>query len=278
MNINQQNMNISDFILMLKPALIFHLASMTNTDECNFNAIEAVKINGLMVCEIADCIYKNKLQTKLIHTSSCELYKGHQEYVIKEDDVNYKPSHPYAYAKCMAQQMLEHYKHNYNCWISNAILFTTESPQRKSSFLIKKCVDHIHQLKQNVENRSVLKLGNLHNYRNINHASDVAQALLLISQQDRPENYLVCNDLYYPVKTLITELYKQAGIELQELSLGTLSTINSEGVSVPVIEYNCSSTSRYFDANINGECRKLFEIGWQPLYTTLKTLFDDLLK
>lgn len=274
--LQRNELNISEYILMVKPAIVFHLASMTNVDECNMNAIQAIQINGLMVCEIADCIYKHKLATKLIHTSSCELYKGHGEYVIQEDDLNYKPSHPYAYAKCMAQQMLDHYKQQYNCWISNAILFTTESPHRKSTFLIKKCADHIKQWKNTTNCRS-LQLGNLNNFRNVNHASDVAQALLLISQQSQAQNYLVCSSLYFSVKQLIIDMYKQADIQLIETTPGCLSIQTNQGEIQPVIQYNCS-TSRYFDANINGNCTKLHEIGWQPEYTTLKGLFDDLLQ
>jgi GDP-D-mannose dehydratase len=257
--------------LMLKPDIMFHLSSVTNADECAKNAMSALQTNGVTVCEIADCIHKHKLQTKLVHTSSCELFKGHPSYVIEEDDINYRPSHPYAYAKCLAQQMLDHYRVRLGCWISNALLFTTESKLRKPSFLFKKCVQHIQQWKAG--NKQALQLGNLDNYRNINHAEDVAEALVLISKQPEAQNYLVCGKLYHQVKHIILTMYERAGLKLHERQSGVLCTEDES----EIVRYNPENTSRYFEANINGNCTKLYSIGWNPKYNTLEKIFDDLL-
>jgi GDP-D-mannose dehydratase len=262
---------VTQVVLAIKPDIMFHLSSMTNADECAQNAITALQTNGVTVCEIADCIHKNKLQTKLIHTSSCELFKGHPTYIIQEDDDNFRPSHPYAYAKYLAHQMLDHYRVRLGCWVSNAMLFTTESKLRKPTFFFKKCVLHVQRWLKG--DKQPLQLGSLDNFRNINHAEDVAAALVLISKQTDPQNYLVCGTLYHQVKHILLALYEHAGISLCENTPGVLSTQDNQ----PVIMYNPGNNNRYFEANINGNCTKLYSIGWTPKYDNLSKIFDDLL-
>ena len=259
-----------DYILSLsQPDILFHLASISNSEECAKKPTETLEVNGLLICKISDIIYKLNYNTKIIHTCSCEIYKGNGNYEITEDDLNYKPTHPYAFAKLLAHNMIKYYRESENKWTSNVILFTTESPYRKDNFLIKKCVNHIKDW--NSGNKYILKLGNLNNYRNINHAYDVAEALILISKQERGEDYLACSNNYLSVKDIIINLYKHANIELIENNKEGLF-YNKDEI---IIEFN--TYNRTFDANLNGDSTKLKEIGWKPKFNS-ELIFKDLLK
>lgn len=267
-NIFNFNENLEDILKHVKPDIIFHLASLTNSEDCIKNKIQTLEINGILICKIVDIIKKLNYNTKIINASSCEIYKGNGTYEIKEDDLNYNPTHPYAFAKLLAHQMIKYYRNLENIWASNAVLFTTESPFRKDTFLIKKCVNHIKEWKSG--SKKILKLGNISSFRNINHAYDVAKGLILISEQDNSQDYLVCSDIYLSVKDIIINLYKEADISLIQ-KCDNIFYVND----TPIIEFNYYN--RNFEAQLNGNSVKLKNIGWKSNYN-LQTLFKDLLE
>lgn len=256
-------------LTILNPQLFFHLASMTNADECDQYAMDALDANGILACKFADVIHKFKLNTKYIHTSSCELYKGYGTYTVYDDDGCFTPTHPYAYAKCLAHNMLKHYREIKGCWTSNAILWTTESKYRQPSFLLKKISNHIKQWLAG--NKYPLQLGSIQHYRNINHAEDVAHGLFLISQQDKPEDYVTCGTNFICIEEAIVQFYEYAGILLIKDENANAFVSGDDFV----IQYKQSH--RYFDANIDGKAIKLQSIGWKPKHT-LQTIFKDLLE
>ena len=88
-------------ICLLQPDRIVHLASISNTEECEKNPIRTIDTNGRLVANLCDIIYRNKLHCKLFHASSSELYKGHQEYVINDCDESFFPTTMYGISKEM---------------------------------------------------------------------------------------------------------------------------------------------------------------------------------
>jgi GDP-D-mannose dehydratase len=81
-------------MLTVQPDVIVHLASMTKTEDCIQNPVEACQVNGLVTVQLCDIIHKNKLKTKLLNASSSELFKGHVNYTITNDSDQFKPTHP----------------------------------------------------------------------------------------------------------------------------------------------------------------------------------------
>ena len=249
---------------LINPDIVFHLASLTNSEECSKNKIQTLEINGTLICKI---IEQTRSDCKVINASSCEIYKGNGTYEIQEDDMNYNPTHPYAFAKLLAHQMVKYYREVDNRWTANALLFTTESPFRKDTFLIKKCVNHIKEWKSGY--KRILKLGNISSYRNINHAYDVANALILISEQENGGDYVVCGDDYLSVKDIIINIYREGGLNLHEKENSFY--IESE----VIIEFN-SYNRTFAEAQLTGKSKKLNKLGWTRYFSGNK-LFKDLL-
>ena len=258
---------------LIQPEIIFNLASITNSEECIKRPIETLEINGLLICKIISIISKLNIKTRVINTCSCEIYKGNGNYIIQEDDINYNPTHPYAFAKLLSHNMVKYYRDMQNMWTSNAILFTTESPYRKDAFLIKKCVNHIKDWKSG--KKTILNLGNIDSYRNINHAQDIADALFLISQQENGGDYLACSDIYLSVKNIIINMYKCAGIYLIENFEENKFSFEGE----ILIKFNTNTHNRIFiDTNLNGLPSKLKNIGWKAKFNKDILIFKDLIE
>lgn len=115
----------------------------------------------------------------MFNASSSEIYKGHVNYTIKENDTNKYHNHPYSIAKTLGTEIVNYYRKTYNLHVSNGIIFTTESKLKSEEFLLKKVSTHLKKWKNNKID-VFLELGNLDSYRNIIHASDVASSIKVI--------------------------------------------------------------------------------------------------
>jgi len=252
-------------IKLIKPVRIVHLASITNTEDCENNPIKTIDINGRLTAIICDIIYRNNIKCKLFNASSSDLYKGHNEYVIKEDDVNMAPTSIYSYSKMLGHKIIDTYRMKYNLPYSNGIIFTTESPLRNHKFLIKKVATHAKNYKANLE---ILSLGGLESWRNINHAEDIARAIVIILNQPKGDNYLVCGNNFNKVSDLVIDIYKRFDIEL-EISEDRYIDKKTKETVIKIGEIMRGSVTR-----INGSQEKLQKLGWIPKYDT-QALLDD---
>ena len=223
-----------------------------------------------MTGQLCDIIHRKGWNTNLFNASSSEIYKGHIDYTVKENDHNMFHLHPYSIAKTMGHSMVEFYRNVYCLPFSNGIIFTTESPLKKPLFLLNKVTNHIKEWKNG--NNTVLQVGNLDSYRNILHASDVANAIHIIVSQKNGDSYLICNSESHKIYDLVIKLYSNNGIELEKKD--NILCERTTGLDVVIIK----DIQLGFDSiptNIRGEATKLMELGWKPL-VDIENILDEL--
>ena len=209
-----------EFIInSLNPNTIIHLASFSNAEYCLYNPIDTLHTNGMITANLCDIIYRNKLNTKLFNSSSSEMFKGHVDYEVKENDTHMFHLHPYSIAKIMGHSMVNFYRTTYNLPFYNGIFFTIESPIKKNTFLISKITTHINNWISG--NKYVLEVGNLDSYRNILQADKAVDKIYKIINQDRDiinqdiaGDYLICDNKSNKMFDLVYEMYQNAGIKL----------------------------------------------------------------
>jgi GDP-D-mannose dehydratase len=203
---------LEEVISIVKPDAIVHLVSISSSQYAFQNPIETLQCNGMLTAYLCDIIHKKGWKIKLFNASSSEIYKGHIDYEVKENDHNMYHCHPYSIAKIMGHSMIDFYRTNYGLPFSNGVLFTTESPLKKTTFLLSKVAHHIKEWKNG--NQSILHVGNLDSYRNIIQASDVANAIHIILSQDKGDNYNICGEESKLVYNIVVDLYVKAGINV----------------------------------------------------------------
>jgi GDP-mannose 4,6-dehydratase len=250
-------------MLTVQPDVIVHLASMTKTEDCIQNPVEACQVNGLVTVQLCDIIHKNKLKTKLLNASSSELFKGHVNYTITNDSDQFKPTHPYSFAKLLGHQTVDYYRSTYNLRVFNCIIFTTESSLRNNFFLLKKLTNHAKSWSQKKE---PIHVGSLDSNRTILHAHDVANALLLISNQEVAKNYIVCNDHSYTMKDLVKLIYTIHHVPIVEKHYSFVEA----STNLPVIMMDSCFRNEITD--IKGDNSALRSIGWEPTYSVEEIL------
>lgn len=245
---------------IIRPDVIIHLASISSAYYAFKNPIETIHCNGLLTATLCDIVHKKGWSTKIFNASSSEIYKGHVDYDVKEDDNNMHHLHPYSIAKTMGHNIIEFYRNTYDLPFSNGVIFTTESPLKNQEFLLSKISAHIKEWKNG--NKTTLKVGNLDSYRNILHASDVANAIYTIISQEKGDSYLICNSESHKVHNLVVQLFLIAGIEVIKKDSCLVEKIS--GLDVLIIQ----DKQLGFDStptNIRGEATKLKGLGWIPL-------------
>ena len=245
---------------IVKPDVVIHLASISSSHYAFKNPIETLQCNGMLTANLCDIIHRNGWKTKLFNASSSEMYKGHVDYDVKDDDHNMFHVHPYSIAKIMGHSMVDFYRNTYGLPFSNGVIFTTESPLKKPVFLLNKVSAHIKSW--NAGTKTALQTGNLDSYRNILHAKDVANAIHVIISQTNGDNYLICDTDTHRISYLVIKSYANNGIELE--CKDNVLFEKSTGLEVVIIQGN-NLGGDLKPTNIRGSAKKLARLGWKPL-------------
>lgn len=263
-------MQLEHVLSIVKPDVVIHLASISSSQYAFKNPIETLQCNGMLTANLCDIIHRKGWKTKLFNASSSEMYKGHVDYDVKEDDHNMFHVHPYSIAKIMGHSMVDFYRNTYGLPFSNGVIFTTESPLKKPVFLLNKVSAHIKSW--NAGTKTALQTGNIDSYRNILHAKDVANAIHVIVSQTNGDDYLICDADSHRISYLVIKLYANNGIELE--CKDNILVEKSTGLEAVVIQ----NTYLGFDStstNIRGDAKKLAGLGWKPL-VSIDNILEEL--
>mgnify|MGYP000105735839 CR=1 FL=1 len=261
--------HLESFLSIIKPDIIIHLASLSSSSYAFYNPIETLYTNGMLVAHLCDIIHRNNWNTILFNAVSSDMYKGHERYMVSEDDTHKYHDHPYSIAKIMGSSIVDFYRKTYNYNFSNGIIFTTESKDKGDNFLLKKISNHIKDWKSG--NRDPLEIGNLDSYRNIIHVSDVVSAIHTIINQNRGDTYLICNDNGNQMRDYVEKMYKLACIELIKVNNKYIEKDSGLDVLITIDKFigiDIKPTS------IMGNQFKLKKLGWIPKFSIDDILYE----
>ena len=139
-------------------------------------------------------------KTRIYQASTSELYGMVQEIPQKETTPFY-PRSPYAVAKLYAYWITVNYREAYNMFACNGIFFNHESPLRGETFVTRKITRGVAKIALGMQDK--LYMGNLDAKRDWGHAKDYVQAMWLMLQQDKPEDYVIATGITTSVREFI---------------------------------------------------------------------------
>jgi GDP-D-mannose dehydratase len=259
---------LESLYVTLRPDVILHNASITNTEACENNPLGAMKLNGMIVGTLCEIIHKYGWPCKLFHASSSENYKKHGRFMVTDDEEEFSPQSVYGICKTFGHQMVDYYRKKYKLPFSNGIIFTTESRYRKNNFLLRKV---FHHAKAWVEGqKSVLSLGALDSYRNLIHADDVANAIVCILRQEVGNNYVICGEEIRKVEDLVKKIYELFGIILEKEGKYYVDATSASREKVLEI----GGVLREGMSHIHGLATRLKNLGWVQKYDVDAILRD----
>lgn len=267
--------NLIRIIQEVQPDEIYNLGAMSHV-KVSFDTPEyTANADGIGTLRILEAVRLLGLaqKTRIYQASTSELYGLVQEIPQKETTPFY-PRSPYAVAKLYGYWITVNYREAYSMFACNGILFNHESPLRGETFVTRKITRGVAQLALGLTDK--LYMGNIDAKRDWGHAKDFVEAMWLILQQDKPEDYVIATGITTPVRDFIKMAFAQVGVEVEFRGEG----VNETGVVKSCTdEYNFTVGQeivkidpRYFrptevDLLIGDATKAQEKLGWKPKYS-----------
>lgn len=263
--------NLIHIIQQVQPDEIYNLAAQSHV-QVSFDTPEytanADAIGTLRILEAIRLLGLEK-KTKFYQASTSELYGLVQETPQKETTPFY-PRSPYAAAKLYGYWITVNYREAYGMFACNGILFNHESPLRGETFVTRKITRAVARIKLGLQEK--LYLGNLHAKRDWGFAKDYVEAMWLMLQQDKPEDFVIATGKTQKVRDFVELAFHEVGIEIDWQGSGAEEKGLDKTTGKVLIEVD----PRYFRPTevelLLGDATKAKEkLGWEPK-TTLAEL------
>jgi GDPmannose 4,6-dehydratase len=133
---------------------------------------------------------------------------------VQSETTPFYPRSPYAAAKLYAHWMTVNYRESFGMHASSGILFNHESPLRGIEFVTRKITDGVARIKLGLTDK--LALGNLDAKRDWGHARDYVEAMWLMLQQDKPDDYVVATGRTTSVRDFCNLAFRHAGLNMED--------------------------------------------------------------
>jgi GDPmannose 4,6-dehydratase len=173
-----------------------------------------MNVDALGVLRILECIKSLNLinKIKFYQAGSSEMF-GKVKEIPQTELTPFNPQSPYAVAKTAAHFITTLYRNAYKIFAVNGILFNHESPRRGQTFVTRKIVTALCEIKN--KKKKILILGNLNAKRDWGHAKDYVRAMWLMLQKKTPHDYVIATGKQYSVKHFINLVAKELNLKIK---------------------------------------------------------------
>jgi GDPmannose 4,6-dehydratase len=267
--------NLIRIIQETQPDEIYNLAAMSHvavsfeTPEYTANADG---IGTLRILEAVRLLGMTK-KTKIYQASTSELYGKVQE-IPQSETTPFYPRSPYAVAKMYAYWITVNYREAYDMYAVNGILFNHESPLRGETFVTRKITRGVAKIAMGLQDK--IFLGNMDAKRDWGHAKDYVEAMYLILQQPKPEDYVIATGVTTPVREFVRMAFNEVGIEVEfkgkdEKEIAVVTACRNPDFKIEIGKEVVAVDSRYYrptevDLLIGDPTKSQTQLGWKPKY------------
>jgi GDPmannose 4,6-dehydratase len=279
------SMNLTRVIQEVQPDEIYNLGAMSHV-MVSFDTPEyTANVDGIGTLRILEAVRLLGLteKTKIYQASTSELY-GLVQQVPQSESTPFYPRSPYAVAKLYGYWITVNYREAYGMYACNGILFNHESPNRGETFVTRKITRAAARIALGLQES--MYLGNLDSQRDWGHAKDYVEAMYLMLQQDKPEDFVIATGITTRVRDFVRLAFTEVGIELEFSGegvneIGSVKRCFGEH-QIPVGQSVVKVDKRYFrptevDLLIGDPSKANKKLGWIPKYD-LGGLVQDMME
>ncbi len=238
----------------IQPDEVYNLAAQSHV-RVSFDAPEyTLDIGGTGTLRLLEAIRQTGQKPRFYQASSSEMY-GKVREIPQTELTPFHPRSPYAVAKVCAYWATVNYRESYDMHASNGILFNHESPRRGESFVTRKITMGVAQIKAGLQDK--LALGNLDAKRDWGYAKEYVEAMWLMLQQDKADDYVIATGETHSVREFLEESFAHVGLNWEKY----------------VVQDQRYMRPAEVDLLIGDPTKAEKQLGWKP-----KTKFRDLVK
>jgi GDPmannose 4,6-dehydratase len=188
-------------INQVRPHEIYNLAAQSHVRISFDQPLYTANATGISVLNLLEVIKEIDPTIKIYQASSSEMFGNSiDDDGFQRETTPMNPVSPYGCAKVFAYNISRNYRHSYNIFVSNGILFNHESPRRGTNFVTNKVCKEAVKIKLGLSKE--LKLGNLDATRDWGHAKDYVKAMHQILQLDEPNDFVCATGISHSVQQL----------------------------------------------------------------------------
>jgi len=263
--------NLNRLVEKIKPDEIYNLGAQSHV-KVSFEVPEyTAEVDAIGTLRLLDAIKETGLRTRFYQASSSEMFGAAKETPQKESTPFY-PRSPYGAAKVYSHWIMVNYREAYNLFACSGILFNHESPRRGKRFVSRKITRAVARIYHGVQDK--LFLGNLNAKRDWGYAPEYVEAMWLMLQKERPDDFVIATGEAHSVRELAEEAFKNINVKLEWKGKGA----NEKGIDKKTGKVLIEVDPNYFrptevESLVGDSSKAKKKLGWKP-----KIKFKELVK
>jgi GDPmannose 4,6-dehydratase len=244
--------SIHNAISKVKPDELYHLAAQSFVADSFTDEFSTTKINSEGTHNVLACLKAIVPECRFYFAGSSEQFGEVLEKPQKET-TPFNPRSVYGVSKCAGFYLTKHYRNAHGIHASSGLLFNHESPRRGKEFVTRKITWTVPRIHMGLESK--LHLGNLDALRDWGHAKDYVEAMWLMLQQEKPDDYVIATGQTHSVRDFCKAAFGYYGMDYEQYVVVDPKFFRPTDVNLLI-----------------GDATKAKEVlGWEP-----KTSFKDL--
>ena len=208
----QDSTSLANLIREVKPQEIYNLGAQSHV-KVSFEIPEyTADITGTGTVRALEAIRASGIETKFYQASSSELYGSTQP--PQNEQTPFHPRSPYGSAKIFSYWSTVNYREAYGMHASNGILFNHESPRRGETFVTRKITRAVARIAAGIDKE--VFLGNLDAVRDWGYAKEYVEAMWLMLQQPKGDDFVIATGESATVKQFAEVAFSKANLDWQK--------------------------------------------------------------
>ena len=200
-------------IQKIKPTEIYHLAAQSYVDYSFRDEFSTLNTNINGTHYLLSAVKDFSPNTKFYFAGSSEMF-GKVQQVPQNEKTPFYPRSAYGISKVTGHDLTRNYREAYNLFCCTGILFNHESPRRGFEFVTRKISHGVAKIKLGLEKK--LMLGNLDAKRDWGHAKDYVEAMWMMLQKKRPDDFVVATGKQHSVREFAKQAFAVAGLDYKK--------------------------------------------------------------
>lgn len=255
--------NLHRLISAIQPDEVYNLGAQSHV-AVSFEVPEyTAEVDGVGTIRLLDAIRDMKVPARFYQASTSELFGGLPNTAPQSEATPFYPKSPYGAAKLYSYWVTVNYRESYDMFACNGILFNHESPRRGETFVTKKITKAVAAIAKGKQ--EVLTLGNLDAKRDWGYAKEYVEAMWLMLQQEKPEDFVIATGKTYTVRQFVEYAFEETGVKIRWQG----SNVDEVGVDAATGKVKVKIDPRYFrPAEVEllwGDATKAnTKLGWTP--------------
>ena len=260
---------INRILRIVRPDEIYNLGAQSHV-KVSFDTPEyTAEIDAIGTLRLLEAIRELDLRPRIYQASSSEMFGSTPP--PQNETTHFHPRSPYAVAKVFSYWAVVNYREAYGLYATNGILFNHESPRRGETFVTRKVTRAVGRIKHGLQQE--LYIGNLDARRDWGYAADYVEAMWMMLQQERPDDYVIATGVSHSVRALCELAFAKGGYDVEWEGEG----VDEKGIDRATGRVLIEIDPRYFrPSEVDDLCgdysKAKRELGWEP-----RTSFEELI-